>query len=98
MAAVERGRPVSPLPGPAASRLDAAPAIPAFERPVLLIWGDSCGFFPIPHGQRLASEFPNSTLVAVPGSKTWVPVDNPGAVAGAIAGFVPFPSPEGTSR
>jgi pimeloyl-ACP methyl ester carboxylesterase len=69
--------------------LDAAGAIPAFDRPVLLIWGDSCDFFPMAHAERLASEFPCARLVAVPGAKTWVPIDNPVAVADAIAEFVP---------
>ena len=71
--------------------IDAAEAIPRFDRPVLLIWGDSCDFFPIADAQRLASEFPDATLVPVPGAKTWVPIDNPAAVADAIAEFVPTP-------
>jgi pimeloyl-ACP methyl ester carboxylesterase len=71
--------------------MDAAEAIPRFDRPVLLIWGDSCDFFPIAHAQRLASEFPRSTLVPVPGAKTWVPIDNPVAVSDAIVEFVPSP-------
>jgi pimeloyl-ACP methyl ester carboxylesterase len=69
--------------------LDAAGAIPAFARPVLLIWGDSCDFFPLADAQRLAAEFPDAELVPVPGAKTWVPVDAPTAVADAIAEFVP---------
>ena len=64
-------------------------AIPRFDRPVLLVWGDACDFFPLAHAQRLASDFPDATLVAVPGAKTWVPVDEPGALADAIAAFVP---------
>jgi pimeloyl-ACP methyl ester carboxylesterase len=72
---------------------DAAAVIPRFGRPVLLIWGDSCGFFPMAHAQRLASDFPHATLVPVPGAKTWVPVDNPAAVADAIGHFVPTPVP-----
>jgi len=71
--------------------VDAARAIPQFDRPVLLIWGDSCDFFPIAHAERLASDFPRATLVRVPGAKAWVPIDNPGAVADAIAAFVPAP-------
>lgn len=70
---------------------DAARAIPRFDRPVLLIWGDSCGFFPLADAQRLASEFPHATLVTVPGARTWVPVDNPAAVSDGIAEFVPVP-------
>ena len=69
--------------------MDAAREIPRFNRPVLLVWGEECRFFPIAHAQRLASDFPRATLVTVPGARTWVPVDNPAAVAGAIAGFVP---------
>jgi pimeloyl-ACP methyl ester carboxylesterase len=73
--------------------IDAAEAIARFDRPVLLIWGHSCDFFPITDAQRLASEFPGATLVPVPGTKTWVPIDNPGAVADAIVRFVPTPMP-----
>ena len=73
--------------------IDAAAAIPRFDRPVLVIWGESCGFFPMTGAQRLASDFPHATLVPVPGAKTWVPVDNPAAVADAIATFRPAPVP-----
>ncbi len=73
--------------------LDAAREIPRFDRPVLLIWGEECRFFPPDHARRLASDFPRATLVPVSGAKTWVPVDNPAAVAGAIAEFVPAQVP-----
>ena len=73
--------------------IDAAEAIPRFDRPVLLIWGESCGFFPMAHARRLASDFPHATLVGVPGAKTWVPIDDPAAVSGAIAQFVPVTVP-----
>jgi pimeloyl-ACP methyl ester carboxylesterase len=73
--------------------MDAAQAIPRFDRPVLLIWGDACDFFPMTGAQRLASDFPHATLVPVPGAKTWVPVDSPAAVADAIVTFVPTPVP-----
>ena len=73
--------------------IDAAEAIPRFDQPVLLIWGESCGFFPMTHAQRLASDFPRATLVGVPEAKTWVPIDDPAAVSGAIARFVPVPVP-----
>jgi pimeloyl-ACP methyl ester carboxylesterase len=67
--------------------LDAAAAISQFERPVMLIWGDSCEFFPLTHAQRLASAFPRAELIPVPGAKTWVPIDDPAAVAAGIAKF-----------
>ena len=69
--------------------VDAAEVIPRFDRPVLLIWGEACGFFPMTQARRLASDFPRATLVPVPGAKTWVPVDDPAAVADAIVNFVP---------
>lgn len=71
--------------------IDAAKAIPGFDRPVLVIWGEACKFFPTEYARHLASDFPSATLVTVPGAGTWVPVDNPDAVAGAIAKFVPTP-------
>jgi pimeloyl-ACP methyl ester carboxylesterase len=72
--------------------IDAATAIPQFDRPVLLVWGEECGFFPIQHARRLADDFPRATLVPVPGARTWVPVDHPAAVADAIVSFVPAPA------
>ena len=69
--------------------LDAAAAIPGFGRPVLLVWGEECPFFPVAQARRLAADFPDATLVTVPGARTWVPVDNPAAVAGALAEFAP---------
>ena len=73
--------------------IDASAVIPRYDRPVLLIWGESCEFFPIADAERLASDFPSATLSSVPGAKTWVPVDDPGVVADAIAAFVPTPVP-----
>jgi AcrR family transcriptional regulator len=66
--------------------------ITLIDGPVLLVWGEECGFFPIQHARRLAAGFPRATLVPVPGAGTWVPVDNPAAVADAIASFVPAPA------
>jgi pimeloyl-ACP methyl ester carboxylesterase len=73
--------------------VDAADAIPRFDRPVLLIWGESDDFFPMAHAHRLAAAFDHATLVSVPGAKTWVPIENPAAVADGIAGFVAVPVP-----
>jgi pimeloyl-ACP methyl ester carboxylesterase len=73
--------------------LDAARAIPQFDRPVLLVWGEACDFFPLADAERLASDFPSATLRPVPAAKTWVPVDNPSAVAAALLEFVPAPAP-----
>jgi len=53
--------------------IDAAAVIPEFGRPVLLIWGEQCQFFPVSQARRLASDCPHAALVTVPGAKTWVP-------------------------
>lgn len=71
--------------------IDAAAQIPRFDRPVLLVWGEACRFFPIDQARRLAEDFPDATLVPVPGARTWVPVDDPAAVATAIGAFVNAP-------
>jgi pimeloyl-ACP methyl ester carboxylesterase len=78
--------------------IDAAEVIPRYDRPVLLIWGDACDFFPITDAQRLASEFPRATLVSVPGAKTWVPIDSPGAVANAIVNSCQHQCRDGVRR
>jgi pimeloyl-ACP methyl ester carboxylesterase len=75
----------------------AAGAIPRFERPVLVIWGDADEFFPLEHAHRLAADFPDATLIIVPGAKTWVPIDDPVAVADGIGAFVP-PSPHAAGK
>jgi pimeloyl-ACP methyl ester carboxylesterase len=69
--------------------LDAAEVLPHFDRPVLLVWGEACEFFPLPHARRLIADLPRAALISVPGAKTWVPVDAPNVVADAISGFVP---------
>ncbi len=71
--------------------VEAASAISRFDRPVLLIWGESDDFFPMAHARRLAADFPQATLVTVPGAKTWVPIDNPAAVADGIANLLSVP-------
>jgi pimeloyl-ACP methyl ester carboxylesterase len=71
--------------------VDACTAIPREDRPVLLVWGEACDFFPLADAERLAADFPDATLISVPAAKTWVPIDAPGAVTEAIVGFVPTP-------
>jgi pimeloyl-ACP methyl ester carboxylesterase len=69
--------------------IDAATAIPRFDRPVLLVWGGRCDFFPVADAERLASDFPDARLVTVPEAKTWVPVDAPDTIAEAIVELMP---------
>lgn len=56
--------------------------------PSLLVWGDADRFFTIEDARRLADVLPDSRLVTVPGGRTFVPLEDPAAVAAAVAGFV----------
>jgi pimeloyl-ACP methyl ester carboxylesterase len=69
--------------------LEAAKAFPGFDRPVLLAWGtDDRLFFPFRYAEELARRFPDARLLPVPGSRTFVPEDRPGRLAGVISEFL----------
>jgi pimeloyl-ACP methyl ester carboxylesterase len=55
---------------------------------VLVVWAAEDKVMPIAAGRRLAAAFPDSRFVEVPNSRTLIPVDQPRALAGAIASFV----------
>ena len=63
---------------------DVATRLPRFTKPVTLVWGQADRCFTPSLGRRLAHQFPNSTLVEVPRAKTFVALDDPGVVVGAI--------------
>jgi pimeloyl-ACP methyl ester carboxylesterase len=43
---------------------------------------------PMAAGRRLAAAFPDSRFIEIPDSRTLIPIDQPRALAGAIATFV----------
>jgi pimeloyl-ACP methyl ester carboxylesterase len=59
-----------------------------FGRPVLVVWAAEDKVMPLTAGRRLAASFPDSRFVEIPDSRTLIPVDQPRALAGAIAAFV----------
>jgi len=60
-----------------------------FRRPVLIAWSEANGGFPRSYGQRLADAFGDSaSLTIVERSRTFVPEDQPEALARLIDGFV----------
>ncbi len=61
-----------------------APRLHRFTKPVRLVWGTDDRCFTPALGHRLAALFPDSSMVEVPGARTFVPLDNPGAVVDAI--------------
>ena len=68
---------------------DAEPAMRRFDRPVLLVSGEDDRLFPVRDAERLARTFPNARLERVPGSRTFVMVDQPDRLVELVAGFVP---------
>ena len=64
---------------------DVSTRFPRFTKPVTLVWGQRDRCFKPTLGQRMAELFPNSSLIEVADAKTFVSLDNPGAVIDAIA-------------
>jgi pimeloyl-ACP methyl ester carboxylesterase len=60
-------------------------------KPVLVVWAAEDKVMPIQAGRRLAESFPQSRFVEIPDSRTLIPIDQPRALAGAIAAFVNHP-------
>lgn len=66
----------------------AAARLPDLDVPALLVWGEDDTFFPVAQAERLRDTLKNAELVLVPDAKTFVSLDQPEAVAAAIAAFV----------
>jgi pimeloyl-ACP methyl ester carboxylesterase len=66
----------------------ANPRLAGFGKPVLVVWAAEDKVMPAAAGRRLAASFPDSRFVEIPDSRTLIPIDQPGALAGAIATFV----------
>lgn len=68
--------------------LEAAEKLRDSDLPILLAWAPGDRFFPIGYAERLATETPNARIVQIPGSKTFVPIDQPQRLADEIAAYV----------
>jgi pimeloyl-ACP methyl ester carboxylesterase len=83
--------------------LEAAQRLADFDRPVLLAWAPGERFFPYAHARRLADILPDARVEAVQDARTFLPFDQPAALAQLIRDFVrqpprvPQPGP-GASR
>jgi pimeloyl-ACP methyl ester carboxylesterase len=64
---------------------EASTRFPQFTKPVTLVWGMRDRCFTPTLARRMAALFPNSTMIEVPGARTFVALDNPPAVIDAIA-------------
>jgi pimeloyl-ACP methyl ester carboxylesterase len=66
----------------------ANPRLADFGKPVLVAWAAEDKVMPAAAGRRLAAAFPDSRFIEIPDSWTLIPIDQPRALAGAIATFV----------
>jgi pimeloyl-ACP methyl ester carboxylesterase len=71
-----------------AALVEAAGALPGFDRPVLVVWAAEDRVMPPEHGRRLAGLLPDARLVEIPDSYTLVPLDQPAELAKQISAFV----------
>lgn len=58
------------------------------DMPVLVAWTTDDLVMPAEHGPRLAELVPNGRYVEIPDSRTLVPLDQPGVLAGIVRDFV----------
>ena len=65
--------------------VDVSTRLHRFAKPVTIVWGQGDRCFTPALGRRLAAQFPNATLIEVPGARTFVSLDAPAAVVDAIA-------------
>jgi pimeloyl-ACP methyl ester carboxylesterase len=72
--------------------LEAAELLPQFRKPALVAWADRERIFPREHAERLARLLGGARLETIADSKTFVPLDQPGSLAGLVAGFLGAPS------
>ena len=66
----------------------ANPRLADFGKPVLVAWAAEDKVMPAAAGRRLAAAFAGSRFIEIPDSRTLIPIDQPRALAGAIATFV----------
>ena len=59
-----------------------------FRNPVLVAWAGADRMMPIDAGRRLADSVPNSRFIEIADSRRLIPIDQPVALARAIARFV----------
>jgi pimeloyl-ACP methyl ester carboxylesterase len=68
--------------------VEAAESLRGFDKPALVIWAAEDRVMPVEHGHRLAELLPRGRLVLVPDSRTLIPFDQPGRLAGEIRSFI----------
>ncbi len=73
--------------------LEAAERLADSKLPVLLAWAPEDRIFKLSYAQRLEEAIPGARLVEIEGAKTFVALDQPEELAGAITAFMREPAP-----
>jgi pimeloyl-ACP methyl ester carboxylesterase len=68
--------------------LDAAERLAGADRPTLIAWAPEDRFFPFKYAQRLAQDIPGARLETFSDARTFLPLDQPERLAGAIGEFL----------
>jgi pimeloyl-ACP methyl ester carboxylesterase len=63
---------------------EAAESLRTFDKPALVAWAEDDKLFPREHGQKLAELLPQGRFTLVPGSRTFVPEEQPAKLAALI--------------
>jgi pimeloyl-ACP methyl ester carboxylesterase len=74
---------------PISGNRDHSAGLAHFNKPALVVWALEDRMMPTDHGRRLIDLMPNATLVEVEDSYTLIPLDQPRALARALADFTP---------
>jgi pimeloyl-ACP methyl ester carboxylesterase len=64
--------------------VETAGRLPAFDRPVLIVWAERDRVMPPDHARRLAELLPNGRVVEVADTYTLIPLDQPARLAELI--------------
>ncbi len=72
--------------------LAAAEKLAPFQSPALFAWGTADRFFKLAHAERLAAVIPDARIVPIDGAGTFVALDRPEELAGAIRDFLGGPA------
>lgn len=72
--------------------LEAAEALPSFDRPALVVWAVQDRMMPREHGRRLAELLPRGRLLEIDDSCTLIAEDQPEQLSAALRAFVAEPA------
>ena len=71
---------------------EAAGSLWSFDRPALVLWGEDDRLFPREHGRRLAELLPQGRFELVEDSRTFIPEEQPDALAARVRAFLDAPA------